>query len=340
MRILTDFHHSSLYSSFLYTLESRLGHEVYRQIGETWFKKGFWKINRQKDTIQQYLGTYGYQPTDGTPSLNQIMWVQDGVYYSRDPNTNQIHKAITYETFMNMKFDVVIASIPQHIEPFMELARMKEAKFIFQAGNEFAIDWNSLPNLMGSIMPRDTKSHTVFYHQEFDTNAFAPNPKKTGRPIIANFMNVLHNYPEARDWFDALEREMPDYEFKMYGSQNRDGCISGVQNLADAINQAHWVFHVKPGGDGYGHLAFNFFACGKPLITVKRHYEGKLAGRLMNDKNCIIIDSMNPKTAAEAIRNNEERYSQMCVDSRKSFEDFVDFGKDAQMLQKFLNELV
>ncbi len=339
MKILCDFHHSSLYSSYLYTLEARLGHSVYRQIGEKWFTEGFWKINRQKDTIAQYLATYGYQPVDGTPSLNQVQWVQDGIYYSKDPNTGQIHKAITFDTFMAMDFDVVIASIPQHIAPFMELARRKNAKFVFQVGNEFDFDYNSVPNLMASIMPRDIKTHHVFYHQEFDTNAFSPAPPVKNK-TISNFMNVLRNYPFANKWFLDLEDEMMDYDFNMYGSQNRDGCLTGVQNIANAIKSSRWIFHVKPGGDGYGHCLHNAFACGVPLIVNKRLYEGKLAGRMMNDKTCIIIDGMTPKQAAEYIRNQEQRHDEMSKEVYTTFTSLVDFDKDAKKIQTFLEELV
>lgn len=339
LKILTDFHHSSLYSSFLYTLENRLGHEVYRQIGREWFEKGYWRINRQEDTIQQYLGTYGYKPTDGTPSLNEIMWVKDGIYYSKDNNTGQVHKAIRFESFLEMDFDVIIASIPAHIKPFKELAKKKKAKFILQVGNEWAIPYHEIPNLMASVAARNVPCHSVFYHQEFDTNAFSyekPNNSKE----IHNYMNVLHNYPEALEYFLELEELMPEYDFKMYGSQNRDGSITGVQNLADSMKKARWIFHVKPGGDGYGHVLFNTYAVGRPIITNKRHYEGKLGGQMMDDKSSIIIDGLTPKELRDIIINREENNEAMSTECRRRFEENVDFEKEAQQIQKFLEELV
>lgn len=339
INILSDFHHSSLYSSLLYTLEQRLGHSVYRQIGEKFFYEGFWKINRQKDTIAQYLSTYGYQPTDGTPPLNNTLWVQDGIYYSKDPNTGQIHKAITFDTFMEMDFDIIIASIPQHIKPFQELARRKKAKFVFQAGNEFPMDFNSVPNLMASIMPRSLETHAVFYHQEFDENVFKPG-ERPQKKTIYNFMNVLHEYPYAYEWFTELEKEMPDYEFKMYGSQNRDGCLTGIENIANKMREARWGFHIKPGGDGYGHVIHNLIACGVPLITNKSFYEGKLAGQMMNDKCCIIIDGMSVKDAATMIRAHEDLNEEMSIEARRQFETTVNFEEDAKNIGTFLEELV
>jgi len=339
MKILADFHHSSLYSSYLYTLESRLGHEVYRQIGEDWFSKGFWKINRQADTIAQYLATYGYTPTDGTPSLNQVQWVKDGIYYSRDPNTGQIHKAIEFKTFMEMDFDVIIASIPDHIEPFKKLAEMKGAKFVFQVGNHFPnFNINDIPNLMSSTMPSNVPCHSVFYHQEFDTNVFSyEKPVKSKE--IHSYMNVMKNYPEALDYFLELEKALPEYTFKMFGSQNRDGCVTGIDNLAKSMKKARWIFHVKPGGDGYGHVLFNTFAVGRPLIANKRYYEGKLGGTLMDDKSSIIMDGLTVKELASIVRNREEINGTMSQLSYTRFKENVNFEKEAKLIDKFLKEL-
>jgi len=364
MKILCDFHHSSLYSSYLYTLEARLGHEVYRCIGREWFEKGYWKINRQEDTIQQYLGTVGYKPADGTPQLNDVMWVKDSVYYSRDPNTQQIHKAITYKTFLDMDFDVIIASIPTHIEPFKKLAKLKGAKFILQVGNEWNIPYDKIDNLMASVAKRQVPCHSVFYHQEFDTNAFSygetkkaydvemkPSGKANGTVKLVKkerlpdnleihtYMNALKNYPEAYDYFLELEKEMPDYTFKMYGGQNRDGSIQGAKNLAHSMKQARWIFHIKPGGDGYGHVLFNTYAVGRPIITNKRHYEGKLGGQMMDDKSTIIMDGLKPSELAVILRNREEINEQMSLESYKRFTDNVDFEKEAKEIQKFLEEL-
>lgn len=348
MRILCDFHHSSLYSSYLYTLEGRLGHEVYRQIGTKWFDKGYWRINRQKDTIQQYLGTYGYQPTDGTPSLNNTLWVKDGIYYSRDPNTGQVHKAIEFDTFMEMDFDVIIASIPDHIKPFKELARKKKAKFILQIGNEWDIspyqlnEETHIDNLMASVFPREFGvEHTIFYKQEFDTTIFNYQKPTHNTKMICNYMNVLQNYPEALELFLALEKEMPEYTFKMYGAQNRDGTITGVQNLANSMKKARWIFHVKPYGDGYGHCIHNAFAVGRPLIVNKSHYDGKLAGTLLRDqKNCLVIDSLSVKEIADSIRTHEERNIDLGRHAYNLFKDYCNFEEEAKRLNKFLTNLI
>jgi hypothetical protein len=346
MNIFCDFHHSSLYSSFLYTLERRLGHSVYRPIGEEWFEKGYWKINRQADTIVQYLGTYGYYPTDGTPPLNNVNYVQDGIYYSTDPNTGQIHKAIRFDKFKEMKFDIIIATLPQHLEPFFDLQKkyQKDASVVLQMGNNWALDFKRVSNLLASTMPFEVpkECHSLFYSQEFDTSVFHPKePKELAngeRPEIHNYMNVLHNYPEAETLFLELEKLMPEYTFKMYGSQNRDGCLSGVQTLADSMRKARWIFHVKPGGDGYGHVVHNAFAVGTPLITKKTFYEGQNAGRMMDDRVGILTDGLSAKEIAAIIRSREELNAQMSENTAARFRDVVNFEQDAKNIQKFLEE--
>lgn len=340
MNIFIDMHHSSLYSSFLYTLEVRLGHKCWRSIGRKWFEKGYWKINRQEDTIQQYLATYGYDPLDGTPVLNQVKWSDDGIYYTVDPNTNQTHKAIEYDTFLDMDFDVIIASIPDHIEPFKKLAKLKGAKMVFQAGNEFPQEyWNDVPNFMGSIMPRSLPMHSIFYHQEFDTKVFKyKKPPKNKR--IHNYMNCLKNYPMAYAYWNALKAELPEYEFYEYGAQNKDGSITGIKELADSMHKARWIFHVKPGGDGYGHVAFNTLAVGRPVITNKRDYEGKLFGTMLDSNSSLLTDCLRPKQLAEILKNREENNEAMGLLSYKRFTDHVDFDKEAVKINTFLEELV
>lgn len=266
------------------------------------------------------------------------MWVKDGIYYSRDPNTGQIHKAIEYKTFLDMDFDVIIASIPAHIEPFRKLAEIKGAKFILQVGNMWDLPYSRIPNLMASVAPIDVPCHSVFYHQEFDTSVFSyeePNDSKE----IHNYMNVLHNYPEAYNYFLELEQELPEYTFKMFGSQNRDGCITGIKNLADSMKKARWIFHFKPHGDGYGHCLFNTFAVGRPIITRKRDYEGQLGGQMMDDKSSIILDCLKPRELADIIRNNEEKNIDKSKESYRKFKENVNFEKEAKLIQKFLEEL-
>lgn len=297
-----------------------------------------WRINRQKDTIQQYLGTYSYQPADGTSPLNNINYHKDGIYYSKSPDSGLIHKAITFEKFMEMEWYAVISSIPQHIKPHKHLASMKKAYHIFQEGNNFNLPDDSYDNLMSSTLPRSTTCHSVFYHQEFDTGVF--NYKKPGKKKeIHTYVNVFKDFPDYQLFLD-LEKEMPDYVFKIHGSQSRDGCISGIQKLADSMADARWIFHAKRGGDGYGFTIHQAMAVGRPLLVMRDYYNGHLAGQMVTDKNSLVIDGMIPKEIADKIRASEDRNAELSRNVYNTFTSYVDFDEDAKKIQFFLNNLI
>lgn len=50
VRVLTDFHHSSLLRATNMLFQDRLGLSVFRPIGMEWFTEGFWAVNDQEDT--------------------------------------------------------------------------------------------------------------------------------------------------------------------------------------------------------------------------------------------------------------------------------------------------
>ena len=68
-RVLCDFHHSSLLRSLVLLFEERLDMALYRPIGMDWFDEGFWAINNQRDTAEQFLKPES-QALDGTPEYD------------------------------------------------------------------------------------------------------------------------------------------------------------------------------------------------------------------------------------------------------------------------------
>ncbi len=98
MRILTDFHHSSLMRAHVMLFEDRLGHEVFRPIGMDWFHEGYWAINDLEPTARQFLA-FDSQPFDSTPPLNDSMFRSTHVGIARvfDPGRATTHMAVTLE---------------------------------------------------------------------------------------------------------------------------------------------------------------------------------------------------------------------------------------------------
>ncbi len=341
MRILADFHHSTLLRSLYMLFEGRMGHELYRPIGMEWFFDGYWAINNQHDTAEQFLGPYS-KPKDNTPPLNEI----EGSLYSNGwvniPDEGIDHKACTLEFFKNTQFDILIASLPQHIRPFKELIEKyhPHAKLIVQLGNDWPLNEFEGMNVMASIYPRPVNANVIFYHQEFDTSIFQYKPFNAERSIYS-FINILQNANVGWQDFLELERAFPDVDFRSYGGQCRDGNIDGTQALADKMHESSFIFHVKDGGDGYGHIIHNAYACGRPVITRRSFYRHKLAEQLLVPNTFIDIDMGMPLIIdwLGRILNNDSSLENMGQAAAARFKEIVDFEKESEEIALWMQRL-
>jgi hypothetical protein len=349
MKVFADFHHSSLFHSLMLLIENRLGGEIYRPIGIQWYDEGYWNVYPHIDTAKQYLQMQ-FAPIDGTIPLNEPTRrsvEQRGLFSIEDQQNSTTHKAITLSHFMDNKFDILIASIPQHIEPFKKLIRLwqPQAKLIYQVGNQWNVDSNIVKNVMASaniVIP--TGINGVIYHQEFDLKTFYYDLPNMASKKIYSFINCLNTSDlYKKDWelFLALEKLMPEWEFKSFGGQCRDGSIYDSKGLADKMREATFIFHCKTNGDGYGHVIHNAAAVGRPLITRKVDYIGKMASPLIHNLDtAITIDNLNPDGISERIRHyHEHSLLNMSEQIRHEFEINVDFIMEERKIRKFLENL-
>jgi hypothetical protein len=314
-----------------------------------WYNEKYWTIAdpypEPLRTAGQYLGT-NHDKYVPYRQLNGDFYIEDGIYYVYDPD-NYIHqKAITLEKFKELDIDIVIASYLGNVPTFRRLVDQykPKAKLIHQMGNDWinAVDMGLVQNIMASTkeitLPENING--VFYHQEFDTEVFNYTEPAKGKSIVC-LMNGLTGYPDSNLFFD-MEKEMPNWKFKCYGAENRDGSIAGYKNVADAIKDSSFVWHVKAGGDGYGHVIHNAFACGRPPIVKYEYYKGLLAGELMIDeKTCIFIDGLASSDIVKKVEYYSEvdRYALMSKNAYEAFKSKVDFNKEEQNLRKFLEVL-
>jgi len=344
-RVLADFHHAGLLHSLIMLFEDRLGYEVYRPIGMEWAEKGFWKVYDHPDTQKQYLSTtLGYKPVDGSPPLNNIVAkVVPGVYYCQDIDSGYYNKAITFEAFKNADFDIIIASLPQHIEPFKKLIAeyQPKAKLIFQVGNQW--DGVDAPNIMASAKLQNVPEHInyVEYHQEFSLKLFNAQDRNWQPKSIGSFMNCPDVFPDYHTLL-AIEEELPDWDISIHGGQGRDGSIGGAKLVAEVMRSLQFVWHVKAGGDGYGHILFNTAACGVPTIVKKSYYSNKLGEKLLIDGvTCIDIDGLNGPAILEKLLHFAEptRYTAMCKNVEANFISTVNFDDDEKNIRAFLERL-
>lgn len=356
MIVFSDFHHASLLNSLIMLFEGRLGGQLYRPIGLEWAEKGFWKVYDHPYTQEQFLGIGAATVTppaqmypDGTRPLNIVDKVEDGIYYCQDIDSGQFNKAVTFDRFMKLPIDIIIASIPQHIAPYRQLCELhpNHPKLVFQIGNAWSVEASGAPNVMASALINNVPSNINFisYHQEFDTKVFCPT---TGVPEknIYSFMNCFDiDRLFEMDWrfFQDVEKTMPDWNFKAYGGQCRDGAANGSRELALKMQESKFIWHTKNGGDGYGHVLHNSAAVGRPLIVRRAYYYNKMGAKLMIDgETCIAIDGLGIDEVKNKIEyfSRPDLYSEMC---RKVYNNFlvqVDFDKEAELIKDFLAKLI
>jgi hypothetical protein len=350
--VFTDFHHSGLLASLIRLFEGRLGGQVYRPIGEEWHTNGYWKIYDHPATVKQFLGINGATP-DGTPKLNDVLGrlsSQTGnIYACRDISNGGTNKAIDFDGFMNSHFDIVIASIPAHIEPFKKLCALHPShpKLIYQVGNAWSITDGTSPNIMASAIINNVPAgiNYVEYHQEFDTKLFTPQPMPEGKRI-SSFVNCFSlDGLFANDWqlFQDVESLMSEYTFKCYGGQCRDGVVAGEIGVAEEMADSLFVWHTKCGGDGYGHIIHNAPACGRPLIVKKEYYNGKMADKLLIDgQTCLTIDGMGIREVMNKIAyySRPKEWQLLSDGAAAKFKEVVDFDKEAIQILEFLGRLI
>lgn len=324
MRILADRHHMGLTESLRLLFEKRLGHELYFQKGMEWYPE-FWNVYPHIDTAKQYLERE-----------------LEGV------------NGITLEEFKNSKFDILIASIPQHIEPFRKLISQyqPQAKLIFQIGNAWNIDSHQaslIDGVMASakVPMQNVNGHNgkpllmIEYHQEASPQFQYVKKENLPSKNIYSFMNIPQKFP---DWplFLDLEQKMQDWNFKAFGGQARDGAIWDRAELAGKMREAMFIFHLKAGGDGMGHVIHDSFQVGTPPIVKREYYLGTLAETLMIDgKTCITTDNKSIDIILKEISHysQPENYFAMSINAANRFKEIVDYDKEEDLIRRFLENI-
>jgi hypothetical protein len=363
--VFVDFHHASLLNSFILLFEKRFNGNVFRPIGMDWAEEGFWKVYDHPATQAQYLGIGSATP-DGTLPLNTVLehislsrteaalQPLEGLYYCQDIDSGYYNKAITLTAFFQLPIDIVIATLPQHIEPFKKLCELhpNKPKFIYQIGNAWDVPDSSLvKNVMASaIVPHVPEGvHFISYHQEFDLKQFNPFIDIYGNPdywvgysnYISSFVNVFQDFPDYQ-LFLAVEKLMTEYQFRSFGGQCRDGAAHGSNELGSRMKESQFIWHTKAGGDGYGHVLYNSAAVGRPLIIKTAYYKGKLGEELLRDgETCLAIDNLTVGEIVDKVRKyrEPEAYRQLCENVYNNFCAKVQFDHEAEKLRVFLENL-
>lgn len=346
MRIFVDLHHAGLYRSLQLLFEKRLGYELYRPIGESWFTQGYWKIaeiySNAPETIGQYLAIRDAIPTK-MGMRNTILEERPDYYLIKDEQGSLDEKAITYEQFMANPPDVVIASYFGNLECYKKLADSVGAKLVAQYGNWWPTRWDLYNNLLASVAPVKVPDgkQAVFYHQEFDQDTYHyEDPQQSN--LIRSFVHCLPEHDiYKQDWLDfqELEKQLPEFTFESYGISCREGTVIRQDDLANKMRASRFGLHFKHGGDGFGHTIHSFFSVGRPVIYKGSQYAGKLAGDLLEDGKTGF--DYEKGSVVERIRSQSgEEYQQMCRNVRERFDQVVNFEEEAKQVKLFMENLI
>lgn len=354
MTILADLHHSGLFYSLHALFEKRLGHKLFRPIGLEWFDRGFWDIakpyNNNIDTVKQYLSMRDTGERDGSPPFNQVVGRNPfKPYYTIYDQFYDYHqKAISFGQFLEMDIDVIVASVPDHWITYKKLRDQfkPKAKLICHMGNMFneiqqAIQEGVVENLLASTiefkLPKPINS--VFYYQEMPIPEIEPRLTTTDKPKISSYAHVLPK-PEL---FQQYKEALPDYEWRAYGATCPDGWMQSITDLYKNMQESSFVYHVKPGGDGFGWNFFSAFMNGRPILTTYSDYKNKLGGLLFEDgKTGIDLELRsfddNVKLIKDIIGSN--RLVEMQSECKKRFDQLVNYDNEQKKIEGFLANLI
>jgi hypothetical protein len=348
----SDLHHGDLFESFRYLFEDRLHGHLLHPIGLDWEKEGFWTYadkqlpEIKEGIVNQYLG---FKEQDGM-GAEGLWWIRHNKVHGT------VHKMITLEQFFKTPIDFVICSVTNHEKPFAKLCELhpSKPKLIRQTGNiSEHIDYSIIKNLMVATIPEvpiPDSVHHVVYHPEFSYDIFRyEDPLPIGEKRITNLMNCLPNSRPpiiARDSF-AIWKEykeaLSEFDWKMHGILGEDGNLDLIRDVAKAIREATFIWHVKFGGDGYGFTIHYAYSCGRPIITMGSDYKNKFAGKLLEDGvTCIDLEKRNKEDNLRLIRElaKPERHKEMCKEVRSRFEAVVDFNAEFKEIENFLENLL
>jgi len=183
----------------------------------------------------------------------------------------------------------------------------------------------------------------ILYHQEFDTNIFNYIPWNSENKKIINILHLLKHREIVRQLWYEYKSKLSEFQFFMHGAEGDDGVLSNATEIANVIHGSMFMWHVKPGGDGFGFNIHRAYACGRPVITRIQDYKDHLGGLLLEDGvTCIDIGncSINEGVAKIRYHSKPENYEKMSKAAYERFKQVVDYDKEFIEIKKFLDILI
>lgn len=334
MKVFADKHHGALSYSLHLLFEKRLGWELYSPIGMEWRTEGYWQYSQLEDTIHSYL--------DITKDYDDI----GHCVVHWDPDFEWYQNHLTFKQFLKTDIDIIIASVGDHEDTFFDLIQRHkpDAKLIRQIGNwDEEVDFNKSKNVMISVGPFVCPDFVnyICYHQEFDIKKWKYT-KPTNFKTIKTFVNCHHDTVDYKLW-PKYKKLLPEFRFFEHGIGGDDGCISPQKGVRSCMAASGFIWHVKLGGEGFGHVIHNAYALGRPCIVRGSYYSGKMAEPLLIDGvTCIDLEKGSLEENIKKIRyfSVPKRFNKMSENAYKRFKEVCNFDKEEKALRKFLEQLI
>jgi hypothetical protein len=256
-------------------------------------------------------------------------------------------ETLTLGEFADAKIDVIMVTTSDMQEPWLKLQKelKPKAKLLREEGN--VIGWASLHpeynNLLTSDFPTYRQSvvpNKVLYHQKFDTEKVFvyEEPKHFDR--ITCFMPGFRSAKEI-EAFTSLH-DFGGMEFADYGHGSKRGFLSPKHRFVEEMVRTALVWHVKPGGDGFGHVIHSSLAMGRPVVTVADDYYGGQAWPLLLDgKTCILIGKDATENSKKLkLYQDPDVLLEMSHAARDRFRSVVDYGWEKGKIADLLGKLI
>ena len=326
MRALVDRHQADLFYALQLLLEDRLGIEVYTPIGYEWFDEGYWQFGHEhlgRALADQYLNI----------DAKYERWSTHHATY--DPaHPSRLIRCVTLDEFRALgDWSHIVATVQDNQAGFARLAAETGAKYVYQVGNtRQQVDWSLDPlTIVSSEVPIEGRG--VRIHQPFDhSTTFRYRDPDEATHHISSFVNLM---PRLVDWplWLGYQSYLPEWPTLVYGIDGPDGNLHPVSAIADAMAHSAFGLHLKPTGDGFGHVLHNWAAVGRPLIGKGSYYRGQLGEHFWQDGvTCIDLDQRPPEENAALIRavwSDKPHYRAMCEAIRAEF-DRIDWDDEAR----------
>jgi hypothetical protein len=344
VRVLSDHHHSSLWESLELLFTDRLGFELYRPRGAEWWEQGMWQFDRQmphfEAVARQYMGEWS---TD----------VDCGDHWERTDSMypHRVHKMLTLEQARDLRPDIVMATISENEPGFHAFAREIGAKFGIQLGNQGSINHYHLADFSLISTTRDSYPWTpyVVYRQEFDLEHYRFEYPPSERDYIGSWVQALPAIEEDYGRFLALAHDLPELRFRYHGHVGPvddfwGGNVTTSEELARQMRSAGVGLHFKRWSDGYGHVAHNLAAVGKPLVATASYYADKLFGPLLVEGvTSFDVQTHTHQETVDFIRRltvDDELHERMSRAMATRFREIVNFDVEAEQIRSMLENVL